>query len=238
MLRSSTSSTARPTPVPAAGRALTRSLRASAGAISTRRSRPMPYGRGGQCVGVPRPARWHGRSSIAGHVPRLSTKVDKLATRIGADGHPARGTANGVPSQGHGVRPRRWVTQERPQERASSYAARRTCGVTCPQCQGTAHRLIVPNYLECTSVVMRSAIAPVGPGGSFVGVSQPAVCGKRFHSSSSATPGLPVCPCGTYSIGVCAECGGRVCGDHSGLVEGRRLCGVLCWGPAGGEGDG
>ena len=32
------------------------------------------------------------------------------------------------------------------------------------------------------------------------------------------------CKCGTYAIGECAECGVSVCGDHSAVHEGRRLC--------------
>jgi hypothetical protein len=33
-----------------------------------------------------------------------------------------------------------------------------------------------------------------------------------------------MCACGTYSIGRCSECHKDVCGNHSKLFEGRRLC--------------
>lgn len=33
-----------------------------------------------------------------------------------------------------------------------------------------------------------------------------------------------LCGCGTFAIGRCAACHAFVCGDHSALVEGRRLC--------------
>jgi len=34
------------------------------------------------------------------------------------------------------------------------------------------------------------------------------------------------CDCGTFAIGVCASCGRAVCGDHSRLFDGKRLCTV------------
>ena len=33
-----------------------------------------------------------------------------------------------------------------------------------------------------------------------------------------------MCACGTFAVGRCAQCNDTVCADHSGLVEGRRLC--------------
>lgn len=35
---------------------------------------------------------------------------------------------------------------------------------------------------------------------------------------------MQTCRCGTFSIGRCTECGAPVCGDHSGLFKGSRLC--------------
>jgi hypothetical protein len=34
----------------------------------------------------------------------------------------------------------------------------------------------------------------------------------------------PRCDCGTFAIGLCPQCGRAVCGDHSRLVAGARLC--------------
>jgi hypothetical protein len=50
-------------------------------------------------------------------------------------------------------------------------------------------------------------------------------CGLRYHEAAG---GLTTLLCasdqGTFAIGVCADCGDPVCGDHSRLYQGRRLC--------------
>jgi hypothetical protein len=38
-----------------------------------------------------------------------------------------------------------------------------------------------------------------------------------------------ICDCGTFAIGMCVQCGRPVCGDHSQLVDGRRIC-LACLG--------
>lgn len=48
-------------------------------------------------------------------------------------------------------------------------------------------------------------------------------CGHRIHISAGG-PMTESCSCGTFAIGRCASCGASVCGDHSELYEGRRLC--------------
>src|SRR4051812_37117620 len=34
----------------------------------------------------------------------------------------------------------------------------------------------------------------------------------------------PVCTCGTFAVGICVDCHKPVCGEHSKMVHGRRLC--------------
>jgi hypothetical protein len=50
-------------------------------------------------------------------------------------------------------------------------------------------------------------------------------CGLRYHE---ATGGGSTLLCdwdqGTFAIGLCADCGKPVCGDHSRLYQDRRLC--------------
>jgi hypothetical protein len=36
---------------------------------------------------------------------------------------------------------------------------------------------------------------------------------------------MEMCSCGTFAIGRCTSCGAAVCGDHSLLHEGKRICG-------------
>lgn len=57
-------------------------------------------------------------------------------------------------------------------------------------------------------------------------VTYDAVCNFEYHERDGATnvPSV-LCPCGTYAIGHCASCGSPICGTHSALRDGRRLCG-------------
>lgn len=49
------------------------------------------------------------------------------------------------------------------------------------------------------------------------------VCGVRYHEGTVGVD-TPLCSCRTFSIGVCSTCGSPVCGDHSELSSGLRLC--------------
>jgi hypothetical protein len=53
----------------------------------------------------------------------------------------------------------------------------------------------------------------------------PIVCSTRYHESTGvqAEPSGR-CSCGTFAIGACPRCGTLVCGDHSVLLGGERLC--------------
>lgn len=69
---------------------------------------------------------------------------------------------------------------------------------------------------------------PAGPGGQMVPTPQQGqvarACGFRYHEGSMTESGMPRCQCGTFSIALCKSCDAAVCGDHSRLVEGARLC--------------
>ena len=85
----------------------------------------------------------------------------------------------------------------------------------CPTCGGTAAEAIAPGYFRCTTEV-----AETDSWGDTVRRR----CGKEYHEGSDAVTGTPKCACGTFAIGQCQECNAAVCGDHSRLVDGRRLC--------------
>lgn len=50
------------------------------------------------------------------------------------------------------------------------------------------------------------------------------LCGRRYHEADWEAGVNATCACGTFAIGQCAECETLVCGDHSRLVGGSRLC--------------
>ncbi len=105
-------------------------------------------------------------------------------------------------------------------------------GTPCPRCGGHNQKLVAPNYWECASVVHWSEMVPAGPSGEMVGINRSGPCGHRFHADSRREAAGNYCTCGTYAIGVCAECRVPVCGDHSDLLGGRRLCSARCWASA------
>jgi len=87
--------------------------------------------------------------------------------------------------------------------------------VACPACGGTQYVAVAPGYVECTSGVVHQHLR----------FERPRPCGRRYHVGPP-TSGSPaaVCGCGTFAIGLCGECGAGVCGDHSVLRTGRRVC--------------
>jgi len=48
-------------------------------------------------------------------------------------------------------------------------------------------------------------------------------CNVRYHEAAGGGAAL-VCSCGTFAIGLCADCGKAVCGDCSLLYQSQRLC--------------
>lgn len=101
--------------------------------------------------------------------------------------------------------------------------------MSCPACGGHERNLVAPGYWECCSLVeeRRQGLVPNpgGPAGAMMPVEHISrhQCGVRY--SDGGTGGnIQSCACGTFAIGACADCGLLVCGDHSRLYKGRRLC--------------
>lgn len=101
--------------------------------------------------------------------------------------------------------------------------------MACPVCGGTASRPIAPGYVECTSLVEEHTVvwrpmmgnpAQMEPHDEVMS----RVCATRYHVGGPISTAL--CACGTFAIGICPqpECGIPVCGDHSRLMDGQRLC--------------
>lgn len=78
---------------------------------------------------------------------------------------------------------------------------------TCPQCGGAEAKQLAPGYFECEST------------------RDDEVCGHRYQEGpGSIGVNSPMCHCGTFAIGQCAECGIWVCGTHSSIRDEQRLC--------------
>jgi hypothetical protein len=97
----------------------------------------------------------------------------------------------------------------------------------CPSCGGNERVPIAVGYWECVALVEERRPGRVPDPMGVVGSTMPAVdiverpCRVRYHEDGGAS--TATCACGTFGIGVCAECGSVVCGDHSRL-RGQRLC--------------
>lgn len=81
---------------------------------------------------------------------------------------------------------------------------------------------------QCDELVERLVRqqAPVGPRGELREIEAPVQvrCATVFQSGT-AGPDAPQCSCGTFAVGICKRCEHPVCGFHSGLVDGSRICG-------------
>jgi hypothetical protein len=95
---------------------------------------------------------------------------------------------------------------------------------------------IAPSFFECRTVIHDTDVT-LGPDPAYppsMGVTAPQfhpvdrVCGTRYHEATDGPRGgaTPVCACGTFAVGVCAECGAPVCGECSSRRNQRRLCPV------------
>jgi hypothetical protein len=57
------------------------------------------------------------------------------------------------------------------------------------------------------------------------GFTQSLTCGFEYHEVAGGNVAAPTaCECGTFAIGVCTTCGKPVCGNHSSVRDGKRLC--------------
>jgi hypothetical protein len=101
--------------------------------------------------------------------------------------------------------------------------------VSCPKCGGEQREAIAPGFWECHSSVLIEVMEP-GPNPLNprqvipTPVTYRVRCGEQYQEGGSDMAVTPACGCGTYSIGHCAACRTPVCGQHSRLVEDRRLC--------------
>ena len=99
--------------------------------------------------------------------------------------------------------------------------------MACPTCNGTSSRPIADGLVECTSSVWYSVPTGAHPSGiqgpPYQQVSRP--CGHRYHVARSGNGPATACyACTTDSIGSCARCHRRVCGDHSRQHTDNRHC--------------
>jgi hypothetical protein len=93
--------------------------------------------------------------------------------------------------------------------------------MACPRCGGEGKKVIAPGFYECTSFINASKPVRTAAGVTMMGVS--VVCGNRYQLGSPM-PAAQACSCRTFSIGTCHDCGRPVCGDHSRLDGGQRVC--------------
>lgn len=96
----------------------------------------------------------------------------------------------------------------------------------CPTCRGATRTEISPGYWRCDTTITTER---EGPGFQRPGSGPPVlydtrVCGEHYVEASSTPNNLGLCACNTSAIGYCSECRRPVCGTHSGLWDGRRLC--------------
>ena len=85
---------------------------------------------------------------------------------------------------------------------------------------------ISPGFYECTSTV--SSPRPVDmPGVGHMILAPKDPCDHRYQEGSGQPVGGEICDCETFAVGRCARCRRPVCGDHSRLHDGKRVC-VTC----------
>ncbi|WP_448625865.1 hypothetical protein [Geodermatophilus sp. URMC 64] len=91
----------------------------------------------------------------------------------------------------------------------------------CPTCGATdARTQLLPGYWRCDAVAAVDQL--VGVGGA-----QPAAgarCGTIYLQARADDSGPALCRCGEPALGECSECTRLVCGDHSDLWRGWRVC--------------
>lgn len=103
---------------------------------------------------------------------------------------------------------------------------------TCPTCHGSTREPIAPGFWRCSSPVSyaETILAPQPGVPPHLGQMIPQtvwrtrICGREYHEGAGATEATQQCECGTYAIGACSSCGTPICGTHSALHDGRRLC--------------
>jgi hypothetical protein len=95
----------------------------------------------------------------------------------------------------------------------------------CPVCRGSDRVPIAPGFWRCAA---QRRVETGGPGLVNPAAGPPVLvsyvtCNAEYQDGP--VYGTPqVCGCGTFAIGMCAECSTPVCGLHSAMLEERRLC--------------
>lgn len=96
---------------------------------------------------------------------------------------------------------------------------------TCPACGSKKLEEIGPGEYKCrSSVEVATGAHPSGAQGPST---RWVICGEKFFDPDFVGSGAKTgstCKCGTYSVGRCRECGTELCGQHSQIIEGGRLC--------------
>ena len=85
----------------------------------------------------------------------------------------------------------------------------------CPQCHGDAAEVIAPGFWRCTAEVRFT---------DSWGDLRTRICGYEYHEGRHLSSDTQLCSCGTFAVGRCQDCDKLVCGNHSRLVNDRRLC--------------
>lgn len=103
----------------------------------------------------------------------------------------------------------------------------------CPVCHGSDRSPIAPGYWQCESIVTdyQAVMGPAPGAPPALGMMSPVpyayqrVCRHRYHLATDlGDDEMQYCACETGAIGRCANDHKPVCGDHSTLRAGRRLC--------------
>lgn len=97
--------------------------------------------------------------------------------------------------------------------------------MACPRCGGLDREPLAPGLWRCTTRLSRSAVAALDAHGSPMFTQQTFTCGTEYPEGPPATQDSPTCHyCTTVYVGTCADCGVRVCGYHSAMTAGQRVC--------------
>ncbi|TFV62784.1 UNVERIFIED_ORG: hypothetical protein E4P37_16365 [Bacillus sp. AZ43] len=94
----------------------------------------------------------------------------------------------------------------------------------CPTCGATdARTQILPGYWRCDAAARAGQlVGGPAPANAPTGAAQPSRCGTIYLQTRLEEGAA--CRCGDPAIGECTECTRAVCGDHSTLWQGWRVC--------------
>ena len=102
--------------------------------------------------------------------------------------------------------------------------------MACPTCGATdARTQILPGYWRCESLAELAPLVgvPVSASGSSPLAARGRSgkrCGTVYIQTRNDNSGPEACRCGQPAVGECSECTDVVCGEHSDLWRGWRVC--------------